>query len=319
MERDPADLLRRHGLRVTPQRRAILDAFAGHAEEHLAADEVHARATAAVPELGRGTVYATLAELTELGVLAAFGSPQPVRYETNVEPHEHFRCRLCLRLWDVELPTPDTGALGRKGFKVETVAITAEGICSACSEFERGLDDGAASVRRDRLIGDEQLASLACLRREDSNVGPLVLAASPEGLIRIAFEDHADYEPCAERARTRRGGRSARDRLDHLGLSLDAYFGGDHAQAEDLIDWTGAASERSTALEGLRRIPFGTSRSYELLGDDLTPYDCGHAIGTNPFPLLLPCHRVTRGAQRTGGYVGGLDRRDALVRFESGL
>ena len=107
---DAGELLRARGLRVTPQRRAILGAFSHGADEHLSADEIHARAAAVVPELGRGTVYAALAELTELGLLAARGSPEPVRYETNTEPHQHFRCRLCLRLFDVALAEPGAGA-----------------------------------------------------------------------------------------------------------------------------------------------------------------------------------------------------------------
>src|SRR5512132_4416217 len=97
---DVGHLLRELGLRSTPQRRAILLAFERGPAAHLSADEVHARASRELPDLGRGTVYATLAEFTELGLLAAFGTPDPVRYETNTAPHDHFRCRLCLRLFD---------------------------------------------------------------------------------------------------------------------------------------------------------------------------------------------------------------------------
>src|SRR5579885_2287171 len=119
MIEDPGELLRRHALRVTPQRRAILGAFSGGATEHLSAEEVHARALRPVPELGRGTVYATLAELNELGVLGAVGASEPVRFETNVEPHDHFQCRLCMRLFDVEIDRPSTARLAREGFLVE--------------------------------------------------------------------------------------------------------------------------------------------------------------------------------------------------------
>src|SRR5689334_11907053 len=119
MASDPADLLKRHALRVTPQRRAILGVFSGGPTEHLSAEEVHARALRAVPELGRGTVYATLAELNELGILGSVGAPEPVRYETNVAPHHHFRCRLCLRLWDISMEEPSTAGLRREGFSVE--------------------------------------------------------------------------------------------------------------------------------------------------------------------------------------------------------
>ena len=117
------------------------------AAEHLSADEIHARAAAVVPELGRGTVYATLAELTELGILAARGSPEPVRYETNTEPHQHFRCRLCLRLFDVELADPAPDALAAAGFVVEQMTITAEGVCAECVAYDKGLRAGAKRAR----------------------------------------------------------------------------------------------------------------------------------------------------------------------------
>src|SRR5581483_1926510 len=94
--------LRSHGLRSTPQRHAILNAFAPDAGEHLSAEEIHTRASRALTSLSRATVYAALAELTELGLLSAVGLPEPVRYELNTAHHDHFRCRLCLRLFDLD-------------------------------------------------------------------------------------------------------------------------------------------------------------------------------------------------------------------------
>src|ERR1700754_4358336 len=132
MSHDPAKALRERGLRVTPQRRTTLEAFDTRPEEHLSADEVHARAAAAVPEISRGTVYAALAELTELGLLAAVGNPEPVRYETNTDGHQHFRCRVCLRLSDVALPAVRTDRLAADGFQVERTVTTIEGICADC-------------------------------------------------------------------------------------------------------------------------------------------------------------------------------------------
>src|ERR1700760_263745 len=143
---DPAPLLRRHKLRVTPQRRAILHAFRGTADEHLSAEEVLSRASRAVPEIGRGTVYATLAELAELGLIGSVGHPEPVRYETNVTPHDHFRCRVCLRLFDVELGGRDLESRALPGYLIEAVAVSAEGTCAQCRDYERGLIDGALGV-----------------------------------------------------------------------------------------------------------------------------------------------------------------------------
>src|SRR3954453_11237369 len=115
MVADLVEELRRRNLRVTPQRRGILEGFTDRADEHLSADEVHARAARVVPDLGRGTVYATLAELAEIGLLGAVGTVDPVRYETNVSTHQHFRCELCLRLFDVDIDAPVAGPLSDAG------------------------------------------------------------------------------------------------------------------------------------------------------------------------------------------------------------
>src|SRR4051812_4028564 len=262
MPGDSAAALRTRGLRVTPQRRAILEAFSQRADEHLSADEVHARATAAVPELSRGTVYSTLAELTELGLLSALGSPEPVRYEINTAPHQHFRCRLCLRLFDVAIGRPDVSTLSAQGFLVDHVLITAEGVCGECGAYARGLDAGTAAVLDTGQITAETMVLLAAVRHE-TRLGPLLIAASADGIVRIAFEGLADFEPMAVRASSRRGARAARARVDHLIGSLDAYLAGERSQAADVIDWALLPADSRAVLQATMRIPFGEQRSYD--------------------------------------------------------
>ena len=120
-----------------------------------------------------------------------------------------------------------------------------------------------------------------------------MLASSSFGIVRLAFEDHADFDRLAERSRSRRGGRAARRRAGQLGTSLDTYFGGGLDPPEDIVDWGGAEQATSGALESTRGIPYGSPRSYERLGVEIEAYACGYAMGTNPIPLLLPCHRVS--------------------------
>jgi Fur family transcriptional regulator, stress-responsive regulator len=218
---DAGDVLRARGLRVTPQRRAILGAFSRDAAEHLSADEIHARASAVVPELGRGTVYAALAELTELGLLAARGSPEPVRYETNTEPHQHFRCRLCLRLFDVELADPAATGLAAAGFVVEQIAITAEGACAECGEYDKGLRAGAKRARR-RPSPD--LPEAVAATTADTPVGRLMLGATADGVVRSVFEDHGDVPALLRAADGRRGSRAARGHLAAAKEEVAAYF-----------------------------------------------------------------------------------------------
>ncbi len=317
MRDDPRDLLRARNLRVTPQRRAILGAFRDLPDEHLSADEVHARASSVVPELGRGTVYAALAELTELGLVAAVGSPDPVRYEINVAPHDHFRCRLCLRLFDVALGLtgPEPGPRG-EGFLVEQLFTTAEGVCADCRAYGQGVEDGAAAVGASAQMDDVLIGSLACVRRS-TLLGELLVAASAKGVVRLAFEEHADYPALAARARSRRGGRDARRRADALGSALELYFSGSVDARGDAVDWGRAEQATSGTLEATRGIPYGTSRSYERLGVEVGAYECGYSVGNNPLPLLLPCHRVARGTSRLQAYVGGLERLQHLHQFET--
>ena len=304
---DAGDLLRARGLRVTPQRRAILGAFSHGADEHLSADEIHARAAAVVPELGRGTVYAALAELTELGLLAARGSPEPVRYETNTEPHQHFRCRLCLRLFDVGLADP---ALEAEGFVVEQITITAEGICAECVAFDKGLRAGAKRARRSPAPDlPERLAATTAA----TPVGTLTLGATADGVLRAVFDGHADVPALQDAIDGRRGSRAARGQLAAAKAAVEAYFAG-REPGESTIDW--ARLRGPDTLRAAMAVPRAQLASYDTLDTPAKARERGLVLGANPLAILIPCHRVTRGRELPDEYVGGAERRLALCALE---
>lgn len=126
--------LRESGLRVTPQRRAVLSAFGSEAG-HLTAEEVFVRARRDLPELARATVYNALAAFVEVGLLRAVESRGAVLYDPNPDPtHHHFRCRSCDRLYDVHvagvegLSIPDD-----KEFVVDSKAVLLGGLCPLCA------------------------------------------------------------------------------------------------------------------------------------------------------------------------------------------
>ncbi len=311
-----AQLLRDRELRVTPQRRAILQAFRGRRHEHLSADEVLSRASAVVPEIGRGTVYATLAELTELSLLASVGSPEPVRYETNLSPHDHFHCRLCLRLFDVELGGDELRQRSLPGYKIQNLAVRADGVCRECCDYERGLVAGAAQIMQRPTVDEPATAELACTTVA-SPVGELALAASAQGVVRVAFEDHADYSTLADRARRRRGPVAGRQRLHQLASSLEDYFSGSQRRGQEGIDWRFVAPASVEALASVNEIPYGEPRSYERLAGDLSAFDCGYTMGSNPVALLVPCHRVSCGSERPEVYVGGPQRLALIHELEA--
>ena len=231
------ELLRARGLRSTPQRRAILGAFQGGPTEHLSTDEVYARAAESLPDLSRGTVYATLAEFSELGLLSAFGAPEPVRYETNTTHHAHFRCRLCLRIFDLVSGLQNPEEITDPGFSVERVDTRAEGICAECNDYDAGLRAGARAISQSGPAADTLAAPGVATATLDGPLGPLLLAATPQGLTRVAFEDHGDFEALRAHANSRRGSQAARRHLADAAAKLRDYFAGNTDRVQWVIDW----------------------------------------------------------------------------------
>ena len=309
--------LHARGLRSTPQRRAILAAFHGDPAEHLSADEVYARAAESVPDLSRGTVYATLAEFSELGLLAAFGAPEPVRYETNTTHHAHFRCRLCLRIFDLASGLQNPQEITDPGFSVERIDTRAEGICAECNDYAAGLKAGARAITQSGPAADTLAAPGVATAILDGPLGPLLLAATPQGLTRVAFEDHGDFDALRAHATSRRGSQAARRHLADAATNLRQYFAGNTHRPQWAIDWTFLESSGASALRSTESIPYAAHRSYTNLTNPGTARDLGRIMGANPIPIIAPCHRVTRGIETPTIFVGGTDRRHWLENHET--
>jgi methylated-DNA-[protein]-cysteine S-methyltransferase len=310
--------LKAHGLRTTPQRQAILRAFEAGKSEHISAEEVHARASLSLTSLSRGTVYATLAELTELGLLSAVGLPEPVRYELNTARHDHFRCRVCLRLFDLlsdSAPPPQTGS---RGFVIERVDLRAEGICADCIDYEAGLQEGVRAINegtRGRPWTDVLDRPDVASASTDGPLGTILLAATPTGILRLAFEEHFDTGELRTRAASRRGSRAAQQHLKTAIGELGAFLAGELQEISCPIDSTGLSVARDS-LNATRAIPYAGHNSYIKLIGDLPPKELGRWMGANPIPVILPCHRVTRGKEIPRCFVGGLQRRQWLEGHE---
>jgi methylated-DNA-[protein]-cysteine S-methyltransferase len=313
----PGDLLRARGLRSTPQRRAILGAFRGGPAEHLPVDEIYARAAESLPDLSRGTVYATLAEFNEVGLLAAFGAPEPVRYETNTTHHSHFRCRLCLRIFDLVTGVQDPADITDPGFTVERVNTQAEGICAECNDYDAGLRAGARAIAQSGPAADTLSAPGVATAALDGPLGALLLAATPQGLIRVAFEGHGDFESLRAHAKSRRGSQAARHHLNDAADKLRHYFAGATDRVDCVVDWACLESSGGPALRSAQSIPYAGHRSYIDIVNAGSPRDLGWTMGANPIPVVAPCHRVTRGIEVPTTFVGGADRRHWLESHEA--
>jgi Fur family ferric uptake transcriptional regulator len=309
-------VLHAHGLRSTLQRRVILGVVQSAGEAHLSADEVHARALSSLPNLGRGTVYATLAELSALGALSAVGLPEPVRYEANTRPHGHFRCRLCTRLFDLHGETAELGDLGER-FSVERVTTRAEGECADCSDYRAGLLGGISAISGSAAPPwTEQFEHPGfAATRASGPLGEVVLAATPSGLVRLAFETHADFEQLRARSRRGSGARAARSHLTSARKELARFIAGESEAIRCDVDLD-VLGDGSRALSPTRAIPWDSHRSYLDLGLEMSSFEIGTWMGANPMPIVFPCHRVSRGKEVPQDFVAGSAERDWLEGLE---
>jgi Fur family ferric uptake transcriptional regulator len=311
------ELLRARGLRSTPQRRAILGAFQGGLTEHLSADEVHAKALESLPDLSRGTVYATLGEFSEVGLLSASGPPEPVRYEANTTHHSHFRCRLCLRLFDLASGLQDAEEITDRGFSVERVDTRAQGVCAQCNDYDAGLRAGARAISRSGPAADTLAAPGVATAALDGPLGALQLAATPQGLSRVAFEGHGDFDALRAHMTSRRGSQAARRHVTDATDKLRDYLAGATDRVDWIVDWAFLEASGAPALKSTQSIPCAGRRSYTDLTPTGSARDLGWVMGANPIPIVAPCHRVTRGIEIPTTFVGGADRRHWLTAHES--
>jgi methylated-DNA-[protein]-cysteine S-methyltransferase len=258
-----------------------------------------------------------LAEFSELGLLAAFGAPEPVRYETNTAHHSHFRCRVCLRIFDLVSGLQAPEEITDPGFLVERVDTRAEGVCAECNDYDAGLRAGARAISRSGPAADTLAAPGVAAAVLDGPLGPLLLAATPQGLTRVAFEGHGDFDALRAHAASRRGSQAARRHVTDAADRLRDYFAGNTNQVDWVIDWAFLESAGGAALRSTESIPYAGHRSYIDLAGAGSARDLGWMMGANPIPIVAPCHRVTRGIEVPTTFVGGADRRHWLDDHET--
>jgi len=159
-------------------------------------------------------------------------------------------------------------------------------------------------------------------RTLDTPVGPLLLAATDVGLVRVAYsvEDHdAVLQHLSERISPRI--LHAPARLEGAARELDEYFTGHRTDFDLPLDWRLSAGFRAVVLRHLAEIAYGHTASYAtvagLVGNPKAARAVGTACATNPLPVVVPCHRVVRADGGMGGYLGGADAKRTLLTLES--
>lgn len=158
----------------------------------------------------------------------------------------------------------------------------------------------------------------------DSPFGPLLLAATPRGLVRINLPTY-DPEETLEELAAKVSPRvlEAPAKLDEARRELDLYFEGKLTQFDLPIDWQLTGGFRGKVQHAINRIPYGQTRTYTDMarsaGNERAVRAAGTACGSNPIPIVVPCHRVLRSGGGLGGYGGGLPMKEALLKLEGVL
>jgi methylated-DNA-[protein]-cysteine S-methyltransferase len=157
----------------------------------------------------------------------------------------------------------------------------------------------------------------------DSPVGTLVAAATPHGLAALSYEDHsggADAVLDWLSAKLSPRMLEAPARLDDVRRELDEYFAGRRRDFDLPIDWTLTTPFARRVLKATAAIPFGRVSTYGEMalqaGNAKASRAAGRALGANPIPIVVPCHRVIGAGGRLTGYTGGLYRKVALLEIE---
>jgi methylated-DNA-[protein]-cysteine S-methyltransferase len=158
----------------------------------------------------------------------------------------------------------------------------------------------------------------------DSPFGPLLLAKTPRGLVRIGLPNQDNEELLAELSeRVSPRVLEARRGFEEARRELDLYFEGGLERFDLPLDWSLTDGFRAKVQRAISEIPYGQTRNYRematIAGNERAVRAAGTACGRNPLPVIVPCHRVLRSGGGLGGYGGGLPMKRALLELEGVL
>lgn len=169
--------------------------------------------------------------------------------------------------------------------------------------------------------GQDGLLDVA-YRTVDSPVGSLLLAATPRGLVRVAYASE-NHDAILTKLAAHVSPRVlyAPARLDAAARELDEYFAGRRRSFGLPLDFQLSHGFRREVHLHLRDIAYGRTESYAVVaaaaGSPAAVRAVGTACATNPLPVVVPCHRVVRSDGTLGNYVGGTEVKQALLTMES--
>lgn len=155
----------------------------------------------------------------------------------------------------------------------------------------------------------------------DSPIGELTVFTTRLGLAMLAYPEEG-LDEAMTRVAARISPRILAEprRTDAVRRELDAYFAGDLHRFSTPVDWRLVGGFTARVLHATAEIPYGLVSTYrqvaEEAGSPRAFRAAGNALHVNPIPIVVPCHRVLPSSGRLGGYGGGVERKEFLLRLE---
>jgi methylated-DNA-[protein]-cysteine S-methyltransferase len=181
-----------------------------------------------------------------------------------------------------------------------------------------------AARRVSERAAADGLADVAYMQ-SDSPVGPIMLASTRRGLVRISFAKSLDEDAFASELAVAISPRVVESTswFDAIRHELDEYFEGRRTRFDLPLDWSLTGGFGRRVLRATERIPYGTVSTYRDIarqaGNPRAFRAAGNALGANPIPLVVPCHRVVLSGGAIGNYGGGPDVKRFLLELEGAI
>ena len=192
--------------------------------------------------------------------------------------------------------------------------------------LQADLDAGAAeSASRLATAADDAGVLDVAYATADTPVGPALVAATHRGLVKVSLPNYPPEE-ALERIAAEVSPRilESRERLDEPLRELDEYFAGRRESFDLKLDWSLATAPfMRSVLRETARVPFGMTLTYgevaQKAGHPRAHRAAGSALGANPIPIVVPCHRIVRSGGQLGNYGGGPEMKEYLLRLEGAI
>ncbi|RSL34331.1 methylated-DNA--[protein]-cysteine S-methyltransferase [Salibacterium salarium] len=160
----------------------------------------------------------------------------------------------------------------------------------------------------------------------NTSIGPITIAASNKGVCALYFGESEEIingmKPWIQKYKIGDAFQEDTNILEVAKKQLHEYFDGDRTEFDMPLDLYGTSFQRST-WKALQQIPYGETRSYKQIAEEIGSPRAVRAIGSannkNPISIIVPCHRVIGSNGTMVGYGSGIDKKEYLLRLEGAL